>query len=213
MRRLLLFLLLASPCFGQLHEILRPTMDANNTGNDHLGDCIGTSQASTAMPYSYDSAGLSTSSKLSAYGVLNGQTFIRGRTFSGWAAAGETYTALTLNVNTSAVTAPFGAVGLTYSLDGGSTWFYVYNGFFWSQQTFTITLTPGQSLPNIRIANCVQGDPITPGGSTITIWDTWTDGVYAGGGGGGTGTGVGNSARQPVIISIAMPFFLVRRLW
>lgn len=204
MRRLALFLFFASPAFGQAHEILRPTADLNSTITA-LG-CSGTSQSTTAMTNSYDSAGLATSSGQITRGTRTSTTY-RVRIFKTWVAPTQSYTALSLKVNSSSVeTFVSGSTGYTnvsYSLNSGSSWITVHEGINWSQTTDSITLSTAQDFTKVQVAICVQSNA---GGDslgdleTMTVWDIWTDGTYAGGAS-GSGSSQGIPAIQPILIS------------
>ena len=207
--RLLIGLLFASCAFGQAHEILRPTVDSNST-NTAIG-CSGTNQTSLSMPNSWDAAGLATNSSNSASGSQS-VTNYKVRLFTTWAAPTQSYTALSLKVNSAGTetnnTGSSGTINVMYSLNAGSTWSVIRAGGGngsgnWTQTTDSIVLSTSQDFTKLQVAVCVQG---TAGGDTqgtrdqITVWDIWTDGTYAGAAA-GSGSSQGVPAIQPILIS------------
>lgn len=212
MSRILLFFILASPLFGQSQELLRPTVTTSSSVSGTFG-CHGLNQTATAMPFAYDAAGLATSSVQTASGTIP-STFFKVAILSGWAPTANTYSSLTLNINSAALetnnTGSSGAIAQSYSTNNGSTWTNLNpgsllpDGISWVQQTKTVTLSPGQDLTALRVAVCVQG---SAGGDTtgttdkITVWDVWTSGLYTPSAPASNATTTGNSASQVIIIS------------
>lgn len=195
-------LLLASTAFAQ--EIKRPSAEGDGGTAVKCG-FFGTSLASAGMSLAYDAAGQSTSSALAVSGSIN-TTFYRSRTFSAWQTTGNTYSALTLSINSQETeTSPSGSTGsgtLQYSTNGGSTWTTLISGN-WARTTSTVTLSAGQDLSKLKIAACVQS---TAGGDTrgpnenVTIFDIWTTGT-TNAAGGGVGTSSGQPHRGIVIVN------------
>lgn len=200
----LLWLILIGSCFAQ--DIQRPSVDADG----FLGCSIG--HGTTLMPYSHDAAGLATSSAIGGSGTIQcdqytctSSTQSTGRLFKSWPSAPSTYTALTLNINSSSVgwhnTSGPGNAVIYYSLDGGVTWTTLRDdsaGTGWAQTTNTITLSASQDLTKIQVSVCSTGDgtgtvphPSVPtvGADNLTIWDIWTAGSTS-----GQGAGNGSSA-------------------
>ena len=194
--------------WGQSHEILRPTTSSGAASDAQLNlNCSGNALTGSTMTNAFDAAGLSTSSNVSVTGSLT-QTKIKGTTFKTWATPANTpYTALTINVNTASDTfsGAGGFADISYSLNAGSTWTSLKQDGFsgWTQVTSTATIAVGQDFTKIWVNLCIQGnqDPTTPGIVDFTGWDIWTDGTYTPAVG-GSGTGSGNSASQPIIISM-----------
>lgn len=201
----LIWITFISVCFAQ--DVKRPAVDADsfyNCGNAH---------ATASMPNSHDAAGLSTNSVIGGSGSItcdqftcNSNTLNYGRVFTNWPSASSTYTALTLNINSSAFgwqnsNGIGGNVFVFYSLDNGVTFTSVRNdsiGTGWAQTTDTITLSPSQDLTKLQVAVCAVGNgtgtvphPSVPtaGADSITIWDIWTLGTTS-----GQGPGTGSSA-------------------
>lgn len=213
MRLLLILAFCALPASAQMTELLRPTVTTSSSISGTFG-CHGLNQNAASMPLAYDAAGLSTSSIQTASGTIP-STFFKVAIISGWPATANTYSALTLNINSAALetnnTGNPGAIAQSYSTNGGSTWTnlppgsFLPDGISWVQQTRTVTLSPGQDLTALRVAVCVQG---SAGGDTtgttdkITVWDIWTNGQYVPGGTGANGGGPsnGNSAAQVIFI-------------
>jgi hypothetical protein len=190
MRNLLLaILVLSCPvlAFGQLHEILRPTADADGAGNA-LGLCIGAAKGSAAAGNAYDGAGLSTSvtEPVTALASETSGRFI-SRIFSTWASATQTYTALSINVNSSS-TGPttLSALGdsyVVYSINSGTNWTVLHqdqNSTGWAQVTDTAALSASQNLTTVKVAVCIDtsGDTVHTGADQVILWDIWTDGTY-----------------------------------
>lgn len=202
--------LLSCLAFGQ--ELKRPTVDTNGGAVTALG-CGGTVTGSTAMPLSYDTAGLTTSSN-QFIGATN--FLFKTRLFSNWQMPGTTYSSLTLNINSSsdgwiAVSDPGASGGacIAYSANSGSSWTSVVcdgSGNGWTKQTFVVTLSPAQDLSQLRVGVCVMargrgGKFPLPGGDNATIWDIWTVSNAGGGGNSGNGSSSGNAHRGTVTVN------------
>jgi hypothetical protein len=202
-----------SSSFGQ--EILRPTQDSNGGAISAL-QCSGTLTGSTAMPLSYDLAGLATSSTQYTIGTTGSARYAT-RIFTTWASTTKTYTALTLNINSASNgwihfnPLNDGEANLAYSTDSGTTWHNILtdNGNGWTQRTSVIYLSPSQVLANLRVGLCTGGNigakggdsGPPPGSDNLIVWDIWTSGTVAGGGGGGNGSGIGLPLRSLVGIN------------
>lgn len=203
MRRLLLFLFLASSAFAQSHEILRPTLDVSST-TTAIG-CAGANNSSLSMSSSRDAAGLSTSSSNFAQGTTS-KAIYKVRIFNFWAVPTQVYTSLSLKINSSGVetvvSGDGGIIQVEYSLNGGSSWTFLKSGT-WPQVTDTINLSAGQDLTKLQVAVCVMSNAgIDSSGDQerITVWDIWTDGTY-GSAPSGNGSSQGIPAIQPIFIS------------
>jgi hypothetical protein len=192
--RFLIFLLLSASCFAQ--EILRPTTDANSAAS--IG-CLGVVDTSTAMPSSYDAAGIPTGSTQTDTNATRAHQ--AGRKFLTWQTTSNTYSALTLNINTASVgwlaSGGAGNACLAYSVNNGSTWTNVIcdtGGSGWPQQTFSISLSASQNLSFLQVAACAQGGAIGggSGSDSVTIFDIWTIGTTS-----GQGPGNGSTAGAP----------------
>lgn len=163
------------------------------------------------MANAHDAAGLATSSTQSAFGSsgpppqfkpLSGY---RARIFTTWQTTGNTYSALTLNVNAASGgaqgTTGVGEADIVFSANGGSTWTSLEadggNGF--AQTTFTVALSAAQDLTKLRVAVCAMGNG-SDGSDNITVWDIWTSGVVSGIQPGGTGSNKGQAHRGIVQI-------------
>lgn len=196
-----LLLLLASLCGAQ--EILRPTVNADATKPAESA-CFGTKQTSSAMANSHDAAGLATSSTQTV-SALKGTLRYKARMFTTWATSGNTYSALTLSVNSAfSIDVPGnGVADVLYSTNGGGTWTSLQSDTAWSQQTNTVSLSASQDLSMLRVLVCATAEAEPDVGVTaqLTAWDVWTSGTVSGGGGGGTGSGSGVKRRPPVIVS------------
>lgn len=166
---------------GDTTETLRPTADAEDT----TGPCIGTSTASSAMANWWDGSGSSTSST----NIAIASTTIdrkKGRKVTTWAAGTGGYSALVLKVDSSCGSSGFGGdCYLQYTTDAGSNWTTVTgrSATTWTRTTDTIALNAGQSLANLQVRTCGEayGDPSSPGQSTFTGYDVYTEGSQAGG--------------------------------
>lgn len=213
MKTAIVFFLSAMICCAQ--ELKRPSVDMDGGAKLAYG-CRGNNAASTAMPQAIDSAGLSTSSTLSAFGT-NRQTFYKTRLFKSWQATGNTYSALTLNVNSlSSGGNPNGAACVKYSLNSGSTWTTIrcdLQSAGWGQITDTVTLSSTQSLATLQVAICAEGDvdAVFPGQNDITVVDIWTLGTVNGSQGNDNGSNSGNAHRGIVMIRYRKPLIWRRR--
>lgn len=196
--------------FGQ--ELRRPTSDANGGAVTALG-CGGTVTGSTAMPLSYDAAGLTTVSGQSI-GATN--FLFQTRLFSSWQLPGTTYSSLTLNINSSSAgwiadsdPGASGGACIAYSVNSGGTWTSVVcdaSGNGWAKQTFIVTLSPAQDLSQLRVGVCVSargrgGKFPLEGGDAVSIWDIWTLSNAGGGGNSGNGSSNGNAHRATVTVN------------
>jgi len=138
------------------------------------------------MTASYDASGTATSASFTATGTSTANRK-KGRVFTTWAGASGPYSALTLNVNSSCsengATGGGGECILRYSLDGGATWTILISetledGSGWTQQTTTVSLSTSQTISQIQVDACGDGNGALPlGTSTVTIWDIWTAGT------------------------------------
>lgn len=214
MRWFSIFMLL-SACFSQ--EILRPATDANGGAlSFNNNGCVGSLIASGSMPLSHDLAGLSTNSSSAVIGNSLSDQYST-RVFLSWGSTVQSYTGLTLNINSSSDGYlhfnPLGTgnAGLFYSTDSGATWHVVLidsSGTGWSQRTSMIPLSTSQNLANLRVGVCVQGDKGSKGGDSgpppgkddITVWDIWTSGL-TGPATTGNGSGKGLAVRSIVGIN------------
>ena len=210
----LIWLALISSCFAQ--DIQRPAIDA-----DGFEGCV-IGHGTTLMPYAHDAAGLSTNSSIGGSGTIQcdqytctSSTQSTGRLFKSWPSAPVSYSALTLNINSSSVgwqntTGVGGDAAIYYSLDGGVTWTTLRNdssGLGWAQTTNTVTLSASQNLTKIQVSVCSIGNgtgtvphPSVPtvGADNLTIWDIWTSGVTSGQGA-GNGSSAGNRHNAVII--------------
>lgn len=188
-------LLVSTLAFGQLSDILRPTTDVD-PGNVNYGCVTGGNQASSAMPKSYDAAGLATSSSLFVVGDNNGP-HTKTRLFSSWAATTNSYTALSLNINAALFTDGAAKGCVKYSTDGGNTYNSVFCGTVNLQQTFTFALSTTQDLTKLRVGACTYGGKgnfkaeVDPGDANVQIFDIWTVGTNP-----APATGNGSTAGQ-----------------
>lgn len=211
LRIALVFFSAAVLTFGQ--EIKRPTADS-----DASGFCGGTSTSSTAMPQSWDAAGLTTSSNQSSTGgscrlfqsgicKIPGYNYSQGRKFTNWQTTTTSYVSLTLNINSQGTT----GVGTAdqactqYSTNGGVSYTSIRcTSTSWGEITDSVTLNPAQDLSQLAVRVCVEGtgatnfSPSTT--SVVTVWDIWTLGSTSGGNNNGNGSGSGH---QPDPIYIA----------
>jgi len=183
----IMVLLLSSCAWGQFHEILRPTADVD--GGEATAKAIdptdcntSTYNASSALPHWWDNAGLSTSDKFELTNISTGAGRCSARGFITWGSTANTYTSLTLNINTLASCSGACGVGsIAYTIDGSHTWTVVKTGTLWSQFTATISLSPGQDLTKLAVAVVVFANPndgVNNGDMSVTGADVWTDGIY-----------------------------------
>jgi hypothetical protein len=189
MRKLIAILALCSIAFGA-DEIKRPTVDtdpgAQTWSTNNCG--IGTYTASTTSgALARDGAGQATSVRYFQIST-GGHTRITSRQWATWGTTTFTYSALTLNVNSSSTgssASPGSKACLTYSLDSGATWTAIRcsTDTAWAQVTDSIALSATQNLNALRLGMCTLGvvdDGIDGAGfMPVTIYDIWTDGVYA----------------------------------
>ena len=206
----LIWLLLSLCCFGQ--EVLRPTTDID-PGSVAGINCLGTTIASTAMPKAYDLAGLSTFSAETTFGSTS-QAQQQLRFFKSWQTTHNTYTGLTLNINSSSDgwnAFSSGVLGgkakLFYSLNGGTSWTLLLSdtdGTGWNRQTSIIPISTNQVLSQLYVATCTAGfkgaagNP--PGGDDVNIWDIWTSGTLPAPIV-GNGSGSGLASRAIVVVN------------
>lgn len=196
-----IFTLLA---FADSTELLRPTADADfGSATWVTTNCgIATYTANTtAGTNGRDAAGQTTSV---SYGINTSATAKEtSRTFTTWAATTNTYTALTLNINSSA-TANGGDVPgkacIVYSLDSGGTWTAIRcTTTSWARTTDTIALSAAQSLSQVMVGTCAFGAHAGSGlvsSATVIVYDIWTSGMVTSAAA-GTGSSAG-TAVQPV---------------
>jgi hypothetical protein len=185
MRNLLCaILLLAISAAAQ--EVKRPTTDSDNSAPDCFGATI---VASASGANAYDASGTSTSVAYSAT-ATNLQSKRIGRLFNSWAGASGSYSALSLNINSSCTDDAVNAGGdcvISYSTDGGTTWTAAKSDSSaggWTQQTTTVALTASQSLASVQVRACadaIQGQTgvTLPGSGSVTLFDIWTSGTLA----------------------------------
>lgn len=187
MRWLWVFLV-SSLAWGQSHEILRPTVDADggsSVANAVLSQCSSSFLGgSSPVPNWYDSGGLSTSTTFDT-GASSATAKCASRVVKTWQASGVgSYTSLTLNVNTSGTcsTSDCGVGQMAYSTDGGVTWNSIsaQGGTSWTQQTSSVSLSASQDLTKLMVAgvNQANGNDVDHGDHSITGFDVWTDGIY-----------------------------------
>lgn len=209
---LLILTLLAFPQSGS--EIKRPTSDADTSSSSWVTtNCgIGTAVANTtAGTLARDAAGQSTSI---SYAISSGNgTKKTARQFSNWDTTANSYSALTLNVNSKsqgwAISDSTGNACLAYSIDAGSTWTQIRcdgSGSGWTQVTNTVSLSATQDLSRLRVGVCALAHGSTVGKSpdievnlgsdNVQVYDIWTNGT-TGAAGNGNGSGSGN-ANAPV---------------
>lgn len=185
MKRWLILLLVCTAAFAQ--DLKRPTVDDSGVLPSTLG-CSGVASASTSMPLSYDAAGLSTSSNQQTLAVYKSNK-AKSRRFLTWPAAAGVYTSLTLNINAFSLGAfavssggGDGSACIGYSLNAGVSWTNLVcdSGAGWPQQTFSVTLSPTQSLPDIQVGVCAGGVAVggfgEQGGDNVQVYDIWTVG-------------------------------------
>lgn len=209
--RYLLVLLLCSLCYGQ--DLKRPTADVSQATTG-IG-CTGSNTGSSAMTNAYDAAGLTTSSTISIAGSTSSSRY-GTRIFSTWQRADGSYSALTLNINSSSGGNSGDMPGeacVAYSLNNGSTWTSVRcdSSSGWDRRTDTITLSASQDLSQLKVGVCASGqrgsagnpskgiDPIFPGSDSVTVWDIWTVGTTSAAAA-GTGNTSGLAARRAVLV-------------
>lgn len=217
----LVFFCTATLAFGQ--EIRRPSADSTTTA----AACPGVNQASSAMPLSHDSNGLSTFSNLSQTGGpcrsffsgncrIPGYNYTSARRFTNWQNATVAYTSLVLNVN-SVGSKGFGGLSnnacVSYSTDAGASFTAIHCSTSWAQTTDTVTLAANQDLTKLIVLACVatngQSDSSDASTSTVGIWDIWTSGATSGGSNPGNGSG---SGQQPSILYISRRWKSLRNL-
>lgn len=200
---LLLTVLLVAD-LARAQEIKRPTAEADAGAVAAFG-CSGTNSASGTMPNFYDASGQSTSSSLTGAGSTT-TTFYKTRKFTSWQTTGNTYSALTLNVNVSTASGGVGGglMGIVYSTNSGGSWTSITSASDFTQQTFTVSLSAAQDLSTLQVGVCVEGESGGGvlgdfGSETVTGFDIWTSGTTSGGGGGaGSGNGTGKARRGSV---------------
>lgn len=217
----LVFFCAATLAFGQ--EIRRPSADSTTTSTA----CTGVSQASSAMPLSYDSAGLSTFSSLSQTGGpcrsfvagscrIPGYNYASAHRFTNWQSATSTYTSLVLNVNSLGSPGDGGLNNnacISYSTNAGASFTVIHCSTSWGRTTDAITLSATQDLSKLIVLACVgtngQSNDVDASTSTVGIWDIWTSGATSGGSNPGNGSG---SGQQPSIIYISRRWRTLRGL-
>lgn len=187
------WLFIPALAFGQAQEILRATVDVD--GGSTVSNALDASNCvsiavyvtSVALPNWYDAAGLSTNSPFHLTNTSPSVSKCSARVLKTWATTSNTYTALTLNINTSGVVAGNGGRGsIFYSTDGGNTWNLVrqpVNNLGWAQVTDSVTLSPTQDLTKLQVAANDAAFNADPGGTgngdmLITGFDVWTAGTY-----------------------------------
>lgn len=180
MKHALALLLLVASSMAQ--EIKRPTADSDPGASIAYG-CSGTNVASTSLPNAYDAAGLTTSSTETAFASTT-QNRYKNRKLSSWQSTGNSYSALTLNINSSSpgFSGSGGNACVKYSTDGGGTWTSVHCSFnSWAQSTSTISLSASQDLSKLQVSACVSGeaDTLAPGNDSVTLYDVWTAGTIS----------------------------------
>jgi hypothetical protein len=186
MRRLSLILaftlfLISPALLFATDEILRPTAESN-VSNGTSTNCTSTvNSTSSAMPNFYDSTGISTSSTQHVTNGSGGYSEA-ARDFTTWAAASNSYSALTLNVNYKMVNAGDSYhAGVAYSINGGTSWTDVHTGGVASATTYTVTLSTSQDLSQLRVRACMRADDFggSGGDATMTGYDIWTAGTIS----------------------------------
>lgn len=191
--------------FADSTEIKRPGSDADmGSATWVTTNCgIGSYQSNTTDGTNgRDAAGQATSVLFTKAGAGSGAKET-SRTYYGWSSTSNTYTALTLNINSSAAANLADLAGeacIAYSLNGGGTWTVIRcTTASWAQTTDTVTLSTTQSLSSIEVGVCmlrVATSGALISSAQVTVYDIWTSGTTTAapaGNGSGSGTSV-----QPV---------------
>lgn len=199
---LAIFTLLA---FADSTEIKRPQSDADLGSTTWVTtNCgVGSYQANTTDgTLGRDDLGQTTSVTLVKSGSGSGAKET-SRTFYSWAAITNTYTALTLNINSSGAGNGddiAGSACIAYSLDSGVTWTQIRcTTTSWARATDTITLSATQDMSRVMVGACMKRS--STGSSfvslaSVTVYDIWSSGTLTSAAA-GTGSGSGSTA-QPV---------------
>lgn len=197
--------LLTLLAFADSTEIKRPGIDSDfGSATWVTTNCgIGTYQSNTTDgSLGRDAAGQATGVAFEKSGSGTGAKET-SRTYSSWMTTSNTYSAVTLNINSSG-TANVGDIPgkacIAYSLDSGVTWTQIRcTTSTWARTTDTITLSTTQSLSGIEVGACMlrasSSAPSTSDAS-VTVYDIWTSGTMTSAAA-GTGSGSG-TAVQPV---------------
>ena len=161
-------------------EYLRPTADA--TANILVGYHTGTNVASSDMSAVYtgkSGVGPTGSSAVLSLNPLGGVQRYSQRIFSSWQTTVNSYSSLILKISDKYAVSGSGLVpDMWYSTDGGSTWTNQAN-ISTSQATWSVDIT-GATLSNVQVLLEVQDGLPAPSGSTLTVYDIWTEGTYTG---------------------------------
>jgi hypothetical protein len=199
---LAIFTLLA---FADSTEIKRPQSDADLGSMSWVTTNCGVSSYqsnSTAGTLGRDADGQATSVTLTKSGSGTGAKET-SRTFYSWAAITNTYTALTLNVNSSGIANGDDVAGkacLAYSLDSGVTWTQIRcTTTSWAHTTDTIALSATQDMSTVMVGACMKRASTGAGllsTASVTVYDIWSSGTL-GSAAVGTGSSSGTSV-QPV---------------
>ena len=100
--------------------------------------------------------------------------------FHTFLAAGQTYTALTVNVNYTVTGLSDDTLAIEYSIDGGTNWLPLRAASSTNQATIVplnIALSPSQNLTLVQVDFdfAKVGSPDRP---VIRIYDVWLEGTY-----------------------------------
>jgi len=210
MRRLLIVLLLIGMAAGTTStEILRPSSDSDpGTPSWATLNCgVGSHGPSGSGALAYDAAGQATSVTYTAAGISS-ISILRSRLFSGIPKSANTYSAVTLNINSSSPGMNgAGAACIVYSIDGGTSYSKLRcdDGNGWGQTTDTVALSTSQDLTKIRVGACtwgeqLNGDTGTQGTDSVLLYDIWTSGTYTPANSGPNGNSKGQAHRGAIII-------------
>ena len=177
MRKFLVILLLCS--LGAAQEIKRPTVESDPGASTKYG-CSGQYYTATpAMPLAHDAAGIPTGSSIGIATTSPYALGYRNRIFKTWQTTGNTYSALSLNVNSSNTACSIAGVSyIKYSLDNGVSWTNLITNTActgYAQKTSTVALSAGQNLSKLQVSVCVG--VVTGDFETTEIFDIWTAGT------------------------------------
>ena len=190
-----LLLCAASVTCAQSVEYLRPTADTDSTNTALRTAACGASgtdigSISNSGAYSGKSTAPPTGSNVNQ-GTSSSTTlsFYTMRVFSAWQTTSNTYSSLTVSLNSMCSISDTGddvggRCGAAYSTNGGSTWISLYSYASLStnsdsQAIHTATIT-GASLSNLQVGVCALAklSPNNSSEATIYFNDIWTAGTY-----------------------------------